>query len=254
LSSGGSENNSPPDGFKKWVNPAEKTTHVISYDYHFYTAHYGEVYDYIDVNLEALNMMFLIKRYARTNSDKTLLSISDEKSHNSVKNKILFTDNDDFNDRVTFYCYKKIDPSTTGNSNQLRALNSSASSGNVKATLTYEFFPNIVYNINFKPKCSKFIEIDHLKPVDVYINGGLLNPGDAPEDFDEEIIEQKHLVREGTNSLELKFRMPERRKGKVYLKNFKFTSKNMLNDAPKSVHREGNGAYDPNLNGTDPQN
>jgi len=49
--------------------------------------------------------------------------------------------------------------------------------------LTYEFFPNIVYNINFNPRCSKYIEINHLKPVKVYINGEELASGDNPGDF-----------------------------------------------------------------------
>lgn len=185
-SSGG---NSQSKGFKRWITPLQKTTHISSYDFHFYNAHYGDVYDYIDVNLEASNMMFLIKRYARTNSDKTLLSISEEKSHKNVQNKILFTDNDDFSDRVMFNCYKKMEESKNSSGSQLRRLRTTEHEYHTNATLTYEFYPNIIYNINFKPKCSQYIAIDHLKPVNVYINGNLLSPGDAPEDFDEEIIE-----------------------------------------------------------------
>jgi len=54
----------------------------VSYDYHFFTAHYGDVYDSIDVNLEAMDMMFLVKKYARSNSDTTLLSIEHRKDVN----------------------------------------------------------------------------------------------------------------------------------------------------------------------------
>lgn len=38
------------------------------------------------------------------------------------------------------------------------------------------------------------------------------------------------------------------------MKNFKFSSKEMDNDQPKSVHKSGNGGYDPKHRGTDPQN
>jgi hypothetical protein len=223
-----------------------------SYEYHFYTAHYGEVFDYLDINLEGMNMMFLVKRYARTNDDKTLMKILESNNHKKIENKILFTDNDDFNDRITFYCYKKaVEGESSGNT--LRNLDEN--SDDVIATLTYEFFPNIVYNINFKPRCSKHIPIDKLKPVKLLLNGKLVPPGDAPVDFDESVVEQKNYIDEYTNSVEVKFKMEDRRKGKVYLKDFKFSTKNMINDVPKSVHREGNGAYDPrNGNGTDPQN
>jgi hypothetical protein len=256
-SSSGSQNTNP-EGFKQWVTPEETVSHSQSYDYHFYNVQYGDVFDYIDVSLEAVNMMFLLKRYARTDSDKVLLKISDDKNHKMIHNKVLFSENDDFNDRVSFYCYKKTDPETaeTSGGNAMRNLDSeSETETRVKATLTYEFYPNIVYNINFYPKCTKHIEISNLEPVRVFINGNLLSPGDAPEDFDEAIIEQKHLVQETVNSLELKFRVSSRRKGNVYLKNFHFSSKNMLNDAPKSVHRgPETGAADPDNKGTDPQN
>lgn len=123
-------------------------------------------------------------------------------------------------------------------------------------TLTYEFFPNLVYNISFRPKCSKDIPIDSERVVKVYLNGSLLPSANAPEDFDESIVEQKHAIRESVNSVPLKFRIDDRRKGKVYLKNFRFlvsglTDSGQRKEAPQELKEDPKGKKD---NGTDPQN
>ena len=263
--SSGSSPSSVPETFKQWLTPTKQTFNDVMYGYHFFSTHYGQVNDYLDVSLEAMNMMFLIKRYARTNSDTTLLSIAEEKSHRHILNKIFFSSNDDYNDRVTFYCYKQKEKEV-GSSNNFASNEQTNGKNNGKkileeqqittATLTYEFFPNVIYNIYFEPKCSKFIEIDNLRPVIVYIDGKELAPGEAPEDFDEEIVEKKHLVVASKNSLELKFRMEDKRKGKAYLKNFKFSVDSVDNGVPKSVHNgDQNGKYDhKHHQGADPQN
>jgi len=137
-----SENKS---GFISWLKPTLEMSRFSRYDTQFYSVDFGEVEDYLDVNLESPNMMFLVKRYARSSRDDVVLQLAEEKSHSAIHNKILFRENDDFLDRVSFYCYKKITAEDSSSSAKDRILQNM----NVKATLTYELFPNLIYNISF---------------------------------------------------------------------------------------------------------
>lgn len=89
------------------MKPKEDLSRFSSFETQFYSIDFGEVEDYLDVYLESSNMMFLVKRYARSNRDDVVLSLNEEKRHEALNNKILFRESDDFLDRVTFYCYHK---------------------------------------------------------------------------------------------------------------------------------------------------
>lgn len=116
--------------------------------------------------MQSDQIMFMSKRYARSNDSHLMVNLLDN-WHDSLKirrNRIKFSQNDDFKDLLSFSCFE--DPKNK----------------TYRATLTYEFFPKIIYNINFIPTCSKFnAEIE--KKGKVLVDGKNLQPTIAPQGF-----------------------------------------------------------------------
>ena len=128
--------------------------------YRFYDINYGVLKDYVELNLRADHILFLNKRYIRTNSSKVIPDFAPNHDHILSRpiNRLKFLKSDELYDRVNFHCYED----TTGK--------------DYRATLTYEFYPKMILNINFKPHCSKDKRLNVVKKAKVYKAGERLLP------------------------------------------------------------------------------
>lgn len=134
-------------------------------DFTFYDVDFkGELKDHIKILIKSDQIMFMTKRYARSNDSRLMVKLTDDINHTLKKRKqrLKFSHKDDFQDFLQFDCFEN------------------PKGKNYKATLTYEFFPNIVYNINFFPTCASFNELIN-NGSQVLIDGRALNPNEMPQ-------------------------------------------------------------------------
>lgn len=148
----------------KELNSNSNSTVQKVKDFTFYDIDFGTLTDEVRISMRADQIMFMTKRYARSNDSRLMVRLQDTWNDNlrKRKNRIKFSQHDDFKDKLSFVCFE--DPKDK----------------DYRVTLTYEFFPKIVYNVNFHATCSKYQSL-LVKQGKVIVDGVELQPSNAPQ-------------------------------------------------------------------------